>query len=553
MATTDLDVEAALHAVDVSVSMNRRDDGNTAAEVVVAGSADKEKDNPPQLPQNWDRCHAYNERKRRFCRQIPAANQNFCGNHLHCLEEESRSSNKKKKDRGARIPCPIDPSHLIFESALEKHVLICPAAKQKEETRLKQYYREGTNTGGFGELGDNKIEMDLCRSKMLAMAVMKVFCTIFPSAVLSPTKKSDDDNVNLSDKVLKSVTEKDIYNALPEVDLSHAEDGLANDISKHKINVGGPRHLHQIASILGHVRQKSVIEATVQDREYNVIEMGAGRGMLGLVIASALGAAQTENASSKVKLYLVERSGTRYKAETKIRTVGDTTQNSDDNLRLDRIEFKRIKCDLAHVHMSTALPFLATTKSEMSRTIVVAKHLCGAGTDLAIKSLREIAQCGNVDCCIMATCCHGLCTWSDYVGRDCFLELFRDVGGLATFGARDFDQLKRWTSASVLENNPIAKEQQANNEHKPIKSYLPQNIFLAVQELGLVCGVRGLGRACQRLIDYGRTDYIKRHLFQTKSSSEQSHYKSDDISLCHYVSSEITPQNTLIVAVRSLA
>ena len=543
-------------------------------------AADDEK-KIPQLPADWSRCHAYNERKRRYCRQMPAPGCDYCGNHLHliegheaaaghkkrvCNEESSSSSNKKnKRDRGARIPCPIDPSHLIFESALAKHVLVCPAAKQKEETCSREYYRHDTNKGGFGELDDTTagedVEIDLDRAKILAMAVLKVFCLIFPSA-LSSAQKESDGRGNLSDNILKCLTEDDIYNALPEVDRSKSEEGIANDISKHRIKAGGTRHLHQIASILGHVRQNGLIASNDNTEQPVIVEMGAGRGMLGLVIAGAIGAAQTESTpSSKVKLYLVERAGTRGKAETKIRTaVGSTIQNkSDDNLRLDRVDVARIKCDLAHVHMSTALPLLST-KEQNSRSIVVAKHLCGSGTDLALKSLRDIVQTGKVDGCIMATCCHGLCTWSDYVGRDCLLNLFCTVGEFPKFGARDFDQLKRWTSASVLENGNAVTDQQrqqdeegVNDEHYNIDNAdtakgKSQNIFSVVNKLNLACGGRGLGRACQRLIDYGRTDYIKKHLFEVDLCKGEV-----DVSLCHYVSSEITPQNALIVAKRKSA
>ena len=52
--------------------------------------------------------------------------------------------------------------------------------------------------------------------------------------------------------------------------------------------------------------------------------------------------------------------------------------------------------------------------------------------------------------------------------------------------------------------------------------------------------------ACQRLIDYGRTEYIRKHLFH-RSSAEQD-YTAADVSLCHYCSSDVTPQNALIVA-----
>jgi tRNA:m4X modification enzyme len=539
----------------------------------------EKKTSQPQLPDNWDRCHAYNDRKRRYCRQMPAPNQIYCGNHLHLVEEDCdrkrscddvesfdavKTSNKKK-----RIPCPIDPSHLIFESALAKHVLVCPAAKEREETCSREYYLEGTNTGGFGDLGDDDENndvggegiTDLDRAKQLAMSVLRVFSSVFPSSVarVKTQNKGHSSHDDLSDDDLKYITEDDIYNALPEFDLSSAEEGIAKDIAKHQIKTGGPRHLHQLQSILGHARQNGLIAAVDDEREGEnvVIEMGAGRGMLGLVIASAIGAAQTKDSSSNVKLYLVERSGTRGKAETKIRTAaGDTLKNNDDCLRLDRVEVSRIKCDLAHVHTSAALPFL-TKKSEKSRSIVVAKHLCGAGTDLALKSLRDVSVYG----CVMATCCHGLCTWKDYVGRDCFLELFRGVGGLSTLFERDFDQLKRWTSASVLEDSgnanasatttDVAVTDAHNNGDTDNVKGKSQNIFLVVNELGLACGGKGLGRACQRLIDYGRIEYIKRHLFHTTATSSAEHdCIAAKVSLCHYCSSDVTPQNALIIAKR---
>ena len=63
-------------------------------------------DIPPPLPTNWNRCHAYNARKRRYCRQMPipltsAAEQNssqprYCGNHRHLMTvDDDQSSNEQ--------------------------------------------------------------------------------------------------------------------------------------------------------------------------------------------------------------------------------------------------------------------------------------------------------------------------------------------------------------------------------------------------------------------------------------------------------------------------
>ena len=124
--------------------------------------------------------------------------------------------------------------------------------------------------------------------------------------------------------------EETIYTALREADLSSVEEGtgtcsvapspsssqverpggdgtvvdptasksvekgrLTTSIAKHRIKAGGPRHLRQIASILGHARQRGLVPTntanidnqpvTNQLSEKNplIIEMGAGRGMTG--------------------------------------------------------------------------------------------------------------------------------------------------------------------------------------------------------------------------------------------------------------------------------
>ncbi len=300
-----------------------------------------------------------------------------------------------------------------------------------------------------------------------------------------------------------------------------------------------------------------------------------------------------------VDLILVERAGTRAKAETKIRTaIKDAVSGSKKyssahfhcitkdelikNLRkreclaLDRVDVTRIKCDLAHVDMPTALPFLVSNSGSISKsdhrgndaaqihkrnTVVIAKHLCGAGTDLALKSLRDLATAGSIDGCIMATCCHGLCSWKDYVGRDRLTTLFcGNVGGLSSFGESDFNVLRRWTSASVLDSDAKnsthktstdfekGNDQSDGNEQHNIVIFPDKGrgstIFEVAEELGLDCGGRGIGRACQRLIDHGRCHYMENQLFKTQTEKE---FK---VTLSHYVDTSITPQNALIAAYR---
>lgn len=585
----------------------------------------------PPLPQNWDRCHAYNQLKRRYCRQIPIPvsgdsvtknHPRYCGNHAQLYEEmlsargqkfdrdevddddDNENSRKmpricthathsnsgpNKKVRGKRIPRPIDPSHLIFEGSISKHVLVCPAAKRRQEVAGKEYYCEGVNLGGFGGMGNahqNPI-VDSGDAKELAYSVLSIFSHLFltRNKLHNGTLNNKANNCNIQQ--LQTITESEIYHALPEMDLSGVEElglgysscdatpgissgdepssesvtnqvdengtkstgRLSRAISQHRIRAGGPHHLRQIASILGHVRHKNLLKRDDREGGSLVVEMGAGRGMTGLIVAGAMGASKGKD-NAKVQLCLVERSGTRGKAETRVR-MSEGKNSEDDCLRLDLVDVTRVKCDLAHVDMTKALGSHQSPVGS-STTVVIAKHLCGVGTDLALKSIRNL---GRIDGCVFATCCHSLCNWNDYVGRNCLLRLFcSEPGGITTFGEKQFNLMKRWASASILEDRTHSPNAETKEDHKNVLDDDDKgrcsNIFAVVGALGLKCGGNGLGRACQRLIDYGRCDYMRKNLL-TSESGHSSSGEAFNVQLLHYVPRDVTPQNALIIATRA--
>ena len=102
----------------------------------------------------------------------------------------------------------------------------------------------------------------------------------------------------------------------------------------------------------------------------------------------------------------------------------------------ERVAVERILCNLAHVHLPSALdpvskdqppPTLnhttrlsadngttatATTPLPPKNIVSVggaAKHLCSVGTDLTRKSLSPVST--RIKSCIFATCFHGVCDW----------------------------------------------------------------------------------------------------------------------------------------------
>lgn len=90
----------------------------------------------------------------------------------------------------------------------------------------------------------------------------------------------------------------------------------------------------------------------------------------------------------------------------------------------------------------------------------VAKHLCGAATDLALRCMvgalkRGVAAGRGQDVRVhgiaMALCCHHRCTWDQLVGR----ELLTQQG----FTREDFDLLSHMTSWATCGSRPPPKDE----------------------------------------------------------------------------------------------
>ena len=88
--------------------------------------------------------------------------------------------------------------------------------------------------------------------------------------------------------------------------------------------------------------------------------MGAGRGMFGLT-AAAVACANGLN----THFYMVDRAGSRSKAEKAFRNVKSNTDKS--YLKLDNVDWCRLCCDVSHVN----LPVVLRGKYEKAKIIVI--------------------------------------------------------------------------------------------------------------------------------------------------------------------------------------
>jgi tRNA:m4X modification enzyme len=155
---------------------------------------------------------------------------------------------------------------------------------------------------------------------------------------------------------------------------------------------------------------------------------------------------------------------------------------------------------------------------------------------------------------------------------------------LADFGPFEFELMRRWSSGTVIaatssecshdsssndaitdgvvestdnnmekmENNTNQDEQQQQQQqHGNVVVAMddddakdPMNVSYICASLGLSCGPQGLGRACQRLLDQGRCDYLRRVLFC------DTDHETCQIEMFHYVPCTVTPQNAVLLAYR---
>jgi tRNA:m4X modification enzyme len=179
-------------------------------------------------------------------------------------------------------------------------------------------------------------------------------------------------------------------------------------VEQFHIRSGGQHHLHQQASLISHLRRISAMSdddndnvkpSSTEQSLPNILKVGAGRGMMGLASASVAAVAGSD---TPTHLIMVERDVTRGKADTVLRRSKQVNPNITPACRAymdpGKLTWSRINCDLCHIDVASVLPNVSGKQDEI---VVVAKHLCGAGTYLALKSVELLKD--RVSAGVLAT------------------------------------------------------------------------------------------------------------------------------------------------------
>ena len=137
------------------------------------------------------------------------------------------------------------------------------------------------------------------------------------------------------------------------------------------------------------------------------------------------------------------------------------------------------------------------------RTVVVAKHLCGAATDYALRSAVASRAAGAPPVAmVLSTCCHHRCTYQAYPNRPFLARL--GLSGRADFGA--LCRVASW----YVDGRQTVEDSAASVRAR-------------------------VGASAKALLDEGRAEYLRAHGF-------------DDTTLCRFVDAAVSPENMLLVA-----
>ncbi|NXJ91764.1 TRM13 enzyme, partial [Corythaixoides concolor] len=445
------------------------------------------------------RCAYFVERKKRFCKMVPAPGRLFCGEHGQQEEENDRK----------RIPCPLDPKHTVYEDQLQKHLKKCNSREKPKPV----YFVQDINAGlkDAAEIPEEQVPISSLSKQELENLITKL-------------KKASNG--------LELCLKKQI--------LSHQ--ALQEALNDPKNGESAFKHLKQQASILGNMEKLHLLGP---GRCF--VEFGAGRGKLSHWVDVAL--QNVEN----VQFLLVERATTRFKVDGKHKrrdSMFERLRVDIQHLCLNKVpilEKKKLPVVGIGKHLCGAATDLAlrclvesyTTCCDGENAEPAPKRPRTDKTEVASNNTadtdRNKEDCKPVAGIVIALCCHHKCDWTHYVGR----EFFKSVG-LGPVEFHYFQRMSSWATCGMRKTTTKAStsEDQTDNteEHEQTLSKT-ESCSDTLQGILTVEERKEIGCLCKLLIDHGRIEYL-----------QQRGYKA---TLQYYTESAVSLENVLLTAVPS--
>ena len=218
---------------------------------------------------------------------------------------------------------------------------------------------------------------------------------------------------------------------LPRLPTMELADPVYFDAKKE----GTGKHVLQEVSIIGHLQRIGALAP----RTTVAVELGAGAARL----SDRLGRAT----QGRLAHVLVDRKGE------------EDSKSRDKPMRTRGARLERIVGDIADFDFAGGCCQLC-----------VSKHLCGPASDLAIAAIGRAAAAGSAAAGVgsgggggpppscLATCCHYLCSWATYEGREFWL-----AAGLTESDFGVAVSVSQWNSMRKLTKQPQQAQGQSND------------------------------------------------------------------------------------------
>lgn len=214
--------------------------------------------------ENWTRCMFFMTKKRRYCNMARFPGSQYCGVHRYEATDDKAASNPsvRAETRGPRVPCPIDPSHTVFERDLKRHTAKCNKKKARLEMEALPFFVSGVNSGRTPDIspttpaaGDDVRRIDARLQAIDFGSFRSRLCSTFDARVGSIASE--------------------FY--------QHASMRHLLQFADEKCVHANRRHLEQQASIIGCMDKRDLLQPSAA-----YVELGAGRGMLAATVHEAV-------------------------------------------------------------------------------------------------------------------------------------------------------------------------------------------------------------------------------------------------------------------------
>ena len=509
-------------------------------------------------------CALWLPKKRRYCNFAPVTGFSYCGHHL-----ASRGDTQGAKGQ-ERIPCPLDGRHSIFAKDLQRHLKVCPRAKEIALQESQPYFQRDANRGDELEPAPASSSTAMANGAGGAEATAPATAADAPIHFSLEARRasaldsiSTDALMALLQRVEKAHRESaERVRPEPEVEMgAGAGDGAGAKRQKHALQ---------------NDRMVSVMAALgLLSPGATHIEFGAGKGALSAAVSEASLVPPRHVLVDLIKPHgsadreLEQRGATcvRLKVDICHLLLRGVPQLWPPQPAADAAGAAGVAGEAAGVAGEAAgvageavseVACVPCAPQASGKWSAVGKHLCGVATDYTLRSLVAAASGGSdgarravVDGVVVATCCHHRCEWRSYVNQEYILSLgfsreqfgtlcalsswatgCRPSAGATTAAAAEGSAVLQSGAAAGLPPPTVAAEAE---EHQPADTAATRALERSIGGRLSAAERVQLGLACKRLLDTGRLRYLARHGYRGW--------------LQHYVPESVSPENTLLVAV----